>query len=106
LNFYFRRRQQNNKRGRYGGVHEGRPAFLPQGQFAPRAVGRGYNNPSVRNAHQEIQQGRIQAFVRASNGAIPQNNEAAAALRAMLRSSVSTKYIIYVIILFSSSHYL
>lgn len=73
---------------RAGAISEGRPSFLPQGQFAPRPVGREFSNPSVRNAHQEIQQGRTQAFIRATNGSIPQNNEAAAALRAMLRSSV------------------
>lgn len=86
--FFFRQRQKQNKRRSFGGVDQGRPAFLPSGQFAPRAVGRGYNNPSITNAHQEIQQHRQQAFVRA-RGSVPDNNEAAAKLRAMLKPAVS-----------------
>lgn len=68
-------------------VAEGRPAFLPQGQFAPRRVGRGFDNPTVTNAHQEILVNRTQNFVRATGSS--DNNQAAVALRAMLRSSVS-----------------
>ena len=69
---------RNNRGGNRGGGG-GRPAYLPQGQFAPRPVGRGFNNPSIVNAHQEILQGRQQA----------QNSQAAVALKAMLRSTVS-----------------
>lgn len=71
---------------RRNGEGQGRPAFLPQGQFAPRAVGRGVSNPTIVNAHQEILHGRQQAFVKQSDG---KNAEAAVALRAMLRSSVT-----------------
>lgn len=74
-----------NKKKRMGAINEGRPAYLPQGQFAPRAVGRGFSNPSIVNAHQEIIHGRQQAFVKPSGDG---NAEAAVALRAMLRSSV------------------
>lgn len=74
-----------NKKRRMGAINEGRPAYLPQGQFAPRAVGRGFSNPSIVNAHQEIIQNRQQVFVRQSSDG---NAEAAVALRAMLRSSV------------------
>ncbi len=75
------RMRRNKKRNAEG---QGRPAYLPGGQFAPRAVGRGFSNPTIVNAHQEILLGRQQAFVKQSDG----NAEAAVALRAMLRSSV------------------
>lgn len=82
FNFLFLiRRRMKNKR-RQGAISEGRPAYLPQGQFAPRAVGSGYN-PKIVNAHQEILVTRQQAFVRESG-----NKDAAVALRAMLRSEV------------------
>ncbi|XP_046442681.1 5'-3' exoribonuclease 2 homolog isoform X1 [Daphnia pulex] len=74
LSFRQRMRNKNKRFGRGGGS---RPAHLPQGQFAPRAVGRGFSNPSITNAHQEILQGRQQA----------QNTEAAMKLKAMLRSA-------------------
>lgn len=70
-----------NKNRRFGGGGGSRPAFLPQGQFAPRPVGREFNNPSITNAHQEILQGRRNQV---------QNTQAAIELRAMLRSSVAT----------------
>lgn len=73
------RQRMRNKNRRFGGGEGSRPAHLPQGQFAPRAVGRGFSNPSITNAHQEILQGRQQA----------QNTEAAIKLKAMLRSAVS-----------------
>ncbi len=73
------RQRMRNKNKRFGGGRGSRPAFLPQGQFAPRPVGRGFSNPSIVNAHQEILQGRQQA----------QNSQAAIALKAMLRSAVS-----------------
>lgn len=81
------RQRQKNKRKRMEAMKEGRPAYLPQGQFAPRAIGRGYNNPAIINAHQEILVQRTQAFVRASDGS--GNAQAAVALRAMLRSTAS-----------------
>lgn len=73
----FRQRMRNKNR-RFGGGGGSRPAFLPQGQFAPRPVGREFNNPSITNAHQEILQGRRNQV---------QNTQAAIELRAMLRSS-------------------
>ena len=75
--FHYRNRMRN-KNKRFGGGSGSRPAFLPQGQFAPRPVGREFNNPAIVNAHQEILQGRQQA----------QNSQAAIALKAMLRSAV------------------
>lgn len=73
-----------NKKRRFGN-EAGRPAFLPRGQFAPRAVGRGFHNPAIVNAHQEIIHARQQAFVREGADG---NAEAAVALKAMLRSTV------------------
>lgn len=84
---FFCRQRMKNKRRRMEAISERRPAHLPQGSFAPRAVGRGFSNPVITNAHQEILVSRTQAFVRASDGA--GNAQAAVALRAMLRSSVS-----------------
>lgn len=85
-----------NKRLRSGGnVREAqRPSFLPQGQFAPRPVGREFNNPGIRNAHQEIIQGRQQAYGLA-NGTPADNNEAAMRLKAMLRGSVTNSAILF-----------
>ena len=76
------------EKNRRSGVTESqRPAYLPQGQFAPRAVADG-GGPAVRNAHHEIQQSRMDAKrFRADNNA--GNDQAAKALRAMLRGEVS-----------------
>ena len=83
----FRRQRQRNQKRRSGVSEANRPAYLPQGQFAPRAIGGG-NNP-IRNAHTEIQQSRIQALhyqqERAASSTT-RNVEAAVALKAMLRS--------------------
>ena len=83
-----------NKKKRYGAVSEGRPSYLPQGQFAPRAVGGGYN-PTINNARQAVYQSRVEAVrfrSTTSDGVVTQNTEAAVALRAMLRSSVIEQF--------------
>ena len=102
--FYFRQRQKQNKQRRsFGGVDQGRPAYLPHGQFAPRAVGPNAANPSIKNAHQEIIQQRQQAFVRASGSTVEDNLDAAAKLRAMLRPAVTYELDVFIFTYYSNS---
>jgi hypothetical protein len=82
--------KERNRRN--NAADQGRLAYLPRGQFAPRAIGG--DNPVIRNAHAEVYQTRIDAmqYQATSSGA---NKDAAVALRAMLRSGVNLRPLNY-----------
>jgi hypothetical protein len=76
--------KERNRRN--NAADQGRLAYLPRGQFAPRAIGG--DNPVIRNAHAEVYQTRIDAM---QYQATSSNKDAAVALKAMLRSGVNLR---------------
>ena len=91
-----RQRMKNKNRRGGGSFRGGRPSFQMGGQFAPRAVGRGGygGQQGIQNPRQELQQSRM-AAVGFQAAASADNDDAAVALRAMLKSSVIYSYSYY-----------